>query len=312
MQRTIFLNIMNMLYPLKFRPRMKKMIWGSEKWEFSGVEGDISVAGNGFLKNNNLQELIEVYMGELVGDSVYNKYGIEFPVLVKLIDARDVLSIQVHPDDRLAAKRHRAYGKAEMWYVVDCEPGASIYVGFNRKVSREEYLDAVAAGTLPALLNKVAVKPGDAYYIPAGTIHSIGAGILIAEIEQTSDITYRIYDWGRTDEEGMPRELHTELAADAIDFGAPQDYDITRTPVVNAAVELKQCPYFTTNLIELDGAIVRDYMSLESFVIYMCVEGEFTVQGEKVVRGESILLPAVIDTATLEGRARLLEVYIEI
>lgn len=312
-----------MLYPLKFKPRTKERIWGGENWQVSGVEGDISVVSNGFLKSNNLQELIEVYMGELVGDSVFNKYGIEFPVLVKFIDARDTLSIQVHPDDRLATGRHGAYGKTEMWYVVDCAPGASLYVGFNRKVSREEYLAAVAAGTLPALLNKVEVKPGDAYFIPAGTIHALGGGIVVAEIQQTSDVTYRVDDWGRTDDEGMPRELHTELAVDAIDFGAPQDHDITRAPVANAAVELKKCPYFTTNLIELDGALGRDYAALDSFVMYVCVEGEFTVrtgqggtadagQGEKIARGESILLPSVIDAAILEGRARLLEVYIEV
>lgn len=288
------------------------MIWGSEKWEISGVEDDISVMANGFLKNNNLQEIIEVYMGELVGDGVFNKYGLEFPVLVKLIDARDTLSIQVHPDDRLAAERHNAWGKTEMWYVMDCMPEASLYIGFNRKVSKEEYLAAVEAGTLPALLNKVAVKPGDAYFIPAGTVHAIGAGITIAEITQTSDITYRIYDWGRTDEEGLPRELHPELAVDAIDFGAPQNYDITRLPAVNEAVELKQCPWFTTNLIELDGVFKRDYAALDSFVIYLCVEGDCRVQGEKIARGESILIPAVVDAVTLEGHAKLLEVYLEI
>ena len=183
-----------MLYPLKFKPLYKERIWGGqrlasamgkklpegvkigESWEISGVEGDVSVVANGCLKSNNLQELIEVYMGDLVGEKIYDKYGLEFPVLIKLIDAEDVLSIQVHPDDKLAEERHHSYGKTEMWYVIAAEPGASLYVGFNRQVTRQEYLDAVAAGTLPSLLNKVEVKAGDAYFIPAGTVHAIGAG----------------------------------------------------------------------------------------------------------------------------------------
>ena len=321
-----------MLYPIKFKPRLKEMLWGGtrlgsvmgkklpegkkigESWEVSGVQGDLSTVSNGFLKGNNLQEIIEIYMGEMVGEQVFAKYGDEFPVLIKLIDAHDVLSIQVHPDDRLAAERHNAYGKTEMWYVVDCEPDAVLYVGFNRRVTESEYLDAVAGGTVDELLNKVHVKPGDAYFIPAGTIHAIGKGLLIAEIQETSDVTYRVFDWDRVDEKGQMRELHTELALAAIDFGQPQNYNVTRTPVANTAVELKSCPYFTVNVVELDGRMPNVNVARDSFTIYMCVDGEYLIEregaaAEKVAKGETVLLPADLGAVTLTGRARLLEIY---
>jgi mannose-6-phosphate isomerase len=285
-----------------------------ESWELSGVQGDLSVADNGFLKGNNLQEIVEIYMGEMVGERVFAKYGDEFPVLIKLIDAHDVLSIQVHPDDELAADRHNAYGKTEMWYVVECEPDAELYVGFNRRVSESEYLDAVAGGTVTELLNKVRVCPGDAYFIPAGTIHAIGKGLLIAEIQETSDVTYRVFDWDRVDEKGQMRELHTDLALAAIDFGEPQEYNITQKPIVNTPVKLKSCPYFTVNIIELDGSMPRNHADMDSFVIYLCVEGEYSIgranaPAEKIAKGETVLLPADLNTVTLSGHARLLEIY---
>lgn len=322
-----------MLYPLKFKPRFKERIWGGntladrmgkklpegkkigESWELSGVEGDISVVSNGKLKGNNLEELIEVYMGELVGDKVFSQFGIEFPLLIKLIDARDVLSIQVHPDDELARERHNSYGKTEMWYVIDNEPGSFLYVGFKEKVSRGQYLDAVAEGTLPELLARWEVKPGDAYFIPAGTIHAIGKGLLIAEIQQTSDVTYRVDDWGRLDDNGKPRELHTELAVDAIDFGQPHDLNVTATPIVNEPVNIADSAYFTTNEIELEGTLERDYASLDSFVIYMCLGGSLKVGysgGEETLgKGETMLIPAELDSVTLSGNGNLLEVYIK-
>ncbi|MDR0510174.1 MAG: class I mannose-6-phosphate isomerase [Rikenellaceae bacterium] len=322
-----------MLYPLKFRPLLKERIWGGdllstamgkrlpagkkigESWEISGVVGDISTVASGALKGNNLQELIEVYMGDLVGEKVYERFGLEFPLLIKLIDAEDVLSVQVHPDDALAAERHNSFGKTEMWYVVDCLPGASLYVGFDGRVTREQYLAAVAAGELPSLLRRVEVRPGDTFFIPAGTIHAIGKGILIAEIQQTSDVTYRVDDWGRVDDNGNPRQLHTELAVDAIDFEGGQNCIATRQPVRNEAVTLVECPYFTTNVVELDGEMLRDYSRLDSFVIYICLDGSTSIRGVDgsetvVVNGESVLLPAEESEATLTGRSRLLEVYI--
>lgn len=322
-----------MLYPLKFKPLFKERIWGGdalrrvmgkhlpagkpigESWEISGVEGDVSQVANGKLKGNDLNELVEVYMGDLVGERIFERYGEEFPLLIKLIDAQDVLSIQVHPDDELAASRHHSYGKTEMWYIVDAEPGAAIYLGFERQVTREEYLAAVADGTLASLLRRIEVRPGDAYFIPAGEIHAIGKGLLIAEIQQTSDITYRVDDWGRVDASGKPRELHTELAVDAIDFGEPRDNNITVAPVANTPVLMKRCPYFTVNVLRVEGGVARDYTQLDSFVIHMCLSGGFEVRAggsvETLRQGETILIPADMDEVTLAGNGTLLEIYVE-
>ena len=250
-----------MLYPLKFKPIYKERIWGGRKietvfgkklpetekigesWELSGVDGDISVVANGKLKGNNLQELIEIYMGDLVGDRVFEKYGEEFPLLIKLIDADDNLSIQVHPDDKLAAERHHSFGKTEMWYVVGHEPDARLYLGFNQPVDKEKYLEYLEAGKLAELLNAYKVEDGDSYFIPAGTIHAIGKGLLIAEIQQTSDITYRVFDWNRVDPKtGKGRELHTALALDAIEYKARSDYKTIAAPRTNAPVTLEKCP----------------------------------------------------------------------
>lgn len=321
-----------MLYPLKFKPLLKERIWGGsrmrsvlgkrlpsgkkigESWELSGVEGDLSVVANGYLAGNDIEELIEVYMGDLVGDTVYEKFGVEFPLLIKFIDAAEALSIQVHPDDALAAERHNAYGKTEMWYVLDSDADANLYLGFNRNVSREEYLDSVEAGTLSDMLTRVDVKPGDAYFIPAGTIHSIGGGVMVLEIQQTSDITYRVFDWTRTDKDGNSRELHTDLAVDAMDFHRRDDLDITVVPKPHEAVPMQSCDYFASSLLSVDGTMVRPYVELDSFVIYVCVNGsaDMVWDGgrEKIAKGETVLIPAEMDEITLEGKARIIEVYI--
>ncbi len=285
-----------------------------ESWELSGVEGDLSVVANGYLAGNDIEELIEVYMGDLVGDTVYEKFGVEFPLLIKFIDAAEALSIQVHPDDALAAERHNAYGKTEMWYVLDSDADANLYLGFNRNVSREEYLDSVEAGTLSDMLTRVDVKPGDAYFIPAGTIHSIGGGVMVLEIQQTSDITYRVFDWNRTDKDGNSRELHTDLAVDAMDFHRRDDLDITVVPKPHEAVPMQSCDYFASSLLSVDGTMVRPYVELDSFVIYVCVDGsaDMVWDGgrEKIAKGETVLIPAEMDEITLEGKARIIEVYI--
>lgn len=321
-----------MLYPLKFKPLLKERIWGGsrmrsvlgkrlpsgkkigESWELSGVEGDLSVVANGYLAGNDIEELIEVYMGDLVGDTVYEKFGVEFPLLIKFIDAAEALSIQVHPDDALAAERHNAYGKTEMWYVLDSDADANLYLGFNRNVSREEYLDSVEAGTLSDMLTRVDVKPGDAYFIPAGTIHSIGGGVMVLEIQQTSDITYRVFDWNRTDKDGNSRELHTDLAVDAMDFHRRDDLDITVVPKPHEAVPMQSCDYFASSLLSVDETMVRPYVELDSFVIYVCVDGsaDMVWDGgrEKIAKGETVLIPAEMDEITLEGKARIIEVYI--
>lgn len=285
-----------------------------ESWELSGVEGDLSVVANGYLAGNDIEELIEVYMGDLVGDTVYEKFGVEFPLLIKFIDAAEALSIQVHPDDALAAERHNAYGKTEMWYVLDSDADANLYLGFNRNVSREEYLDSVEAGTLSDMLTRVDVKPGDAYFIPAGTIHSIGGGVMVLEIQQTSDITYRVFDWNRTDKDGNSRELHTDLAVDAMDFHRRDDLDITVVPKPHEAVPMQSCDYFASSLLSVDETMVRPYVELDSFVIYVCVDGsaDMVWDGgrEKIAKGETVLIPAEMDEITLEGKARIIEVYI--
>lgn len=326
-----------MLYPLKFKPILKEQIWGGDKlikagkklprnmksgtpvgesWELSGVKRNISIAENGFLKSNNLQELIEVYMGDLVGDEVYEKFGLEFPVLVKFIDASEKLSVQVHPGDDLAFERHGTRGKTEMWYVIDTEPGASLYVGFNRPVSRAEYQDAVAENRLGELLQHFEVKKGDSFYIPAGTVHAIGEGVLVAEIQETSDITYRIDDWGRVDADGKPRKLHIADAADAIDFGHYDTaYRCTASGQPSGSVRnLVSSPYFITNFIKAADDVIRNYAVLDSFVILICTEGNCVVSydgGEESLTAlNTLLIPADIDEITISGAADLLEVFI--
>jgi mannose-6-phosphate isomerase len=323
------------LYPLKFTPVLKEKIWGGQKistilnkqagqlsnigesWEISGIQGDMSVASNGFLAGNSLQELIEVYMGDLVGEKVYEKFGIEFPLLIKFIDAQDVLSIQVHPDDITAEERHQAYGKTEMWYVIDAENDAELICGFKVDCNKQDYLTALRSGALKDLLNVEKVHSGDVFFIPAGRVHAIGSGILLAEIQQTSDVTYRIYDWGRVDDKGNPRELHTDLATDVINFKAEENYKTDYDIVPNKTVNLVECNYFKTNILDFEGAVEKDYNLIDSFVIFMCIEGEFQIQSdadatEIVKKGETVLIPAVLKNLVLkaERQTKLLEVYI--
>lgn len=322
------------MYPLKFQPIYKERIWGGRKletifgkklpattepigesWELSGVAGDISVVANGTLKGNNLQELIGIYMGDLVGDSVFERFGEEFPLLIKLIDANDYLSIQVHPDDKLAAERHNSYGKTEMWYVIDAETGSKLYLGFNQPVDKQKYITYLEAGKLEELLNSFTVKADDLFFIPAGAIHAIGKGIVIAEIQQTSDITYRVYDFNRRDAKGNTRELHTELALDAIDYTARRDYNVSKPAKRNEAVELQSCPYFASAIIELDGTISEDYAMRDSFTVYICLSGSATIEAEgcdkqTIQKGETVLIPAVLDEIKLTGTAKIITTWL--
>lgn len=327
---------MNDLYPLKFNPIYKEKIWGGQKlatelqkdisqiercgesWEISAVQGDISKVKNGFLKGNNLQELIEVYMGDLVGDKVYQKFGMEFPLLIKFIDANDDLSIQVHPDDDLAKKRHNAYGKTEMWYVIDAEKDAKLISGFNRDVTKKEYMKHIENNSLPKILNYEKVKTGDVFFIPAGRIHAIGKGILLTEIQQTSDVTYRIYDYNRKGKDGKPRELHNDLALSAIDFSHHKDYRTHYEKKKNDTANIVQCPYFTTNIIDFDKKITKDFSLLDTFVIYICLEGSLEVIDEKtgkesLNKGETVLLPATMKRFELKPikQSTVLEVFIK-
>ena len=322
-----------MLYPLKFTPILKDKIWGGSKlkslfckplatdklgesWELSGYEGDESVVTNGFLAGNNLTELIEVYMGELVGDQIFDNYGLTFPLLFKLIDANDNLSIQVHPGDEEAAERHNSFGKTEMWVVVDADPTGKLIIGFKEDCDKETYIESLENGTVEDLLQSVPVKKGDVFFIPAGLVHAIGKGTVIAEIQQSSDITYRIYDYKRTDDKGNERELHTEQALDVINFSASKKPKTAYKAKLNEVTPLVDCNYFTTNMICFDAAINRNYTSLDSFVVYMCLEGNFVIKsaGEKTIvnKGDTVLIPASIDELMLipDSEVTLLEVYV--
>ncbi len=322
-----------MLYPLKFTPILKDKIWGGtklkslfnkvaktdklgESWELSGYEGDESVVTNGFLEGNNLTELIEIYMGELLGDKLYDEYGLSFPLLFKLIDANENLSIQVHPGDEVAAERHNSYGKTEMWYVVDADPGSELIIGFKKDCTREEYLEALDNDKVEDLLQKVSVKKGDVFFIPAGLVHAIGKGVVVAEIQQSSDITYRIYDYKRKDDQGNERELHTEQALDVINFAASKNPGTAYNAQLNEITLLVECDYFTTNMIRFDAPVTRNFGTIDSFVVYMCLDGSMTIEsyGEKTIvqKGDTILIPASINEIGLipNSEVTLLEVYV--
>jgi mannose-6-phosphate isomerase len=326
---------MQQLYPLKFTPILKDKIWGGKKlnnllykseasdkagesWEISGVKDNVSEVANGFLAGNNLQELIEVYMGDLVGQKVFEKFGTEFPLLIKYIDAADDLSIQVHPNDKQAAERHNSFGKTEMWYVMQADEDARLISGFNQEVDKDLYLQKLEEKKILDILNSEVVKPGDVFFMPAGRIHAIGSGCLIAEIQQTSDITYRVYDFDRKDDHGNTRELHTEQAVDVIDYSFYSNYKTSYKVQPNIPGNLAKCEYFTTNLVELSGSIERDMVAFDSFVIYMCVDGQAEIIQENqdvtvLKKGETVLVPAELTQYYLRapGHATLLEVYIE-
>ncbi|MCX6284237.1 MAG: mannose-6-phosphate isomerase [Bacteroidetes bacterium] len=324
---------MNTLYPLKFKPLFREKIWGGQKmksslginfdphpsigeaWMLSGVPGSQTRVANGFLKGNELNELLEIYMDELVGEKNFAKHKEEFPILVKFIDANDWLSVQVHPDEALAAKRKLGGGKTEMWYVLDAIPGAQLISGFNMKIGRDFYVKNVKEKTLGNILNFETVGKGDVFYMPAGRVHALGPGILLAEIQQTSDTTYRIYDWDRVDNEGKAREMHTELALDAIDFNVPQSYRTEYSASENHTVSLVQCPYFLTSLLDFNLPIAKDYSEIDSYVILICLEGDaeiaFVSGKEYITKGEVLLIPAFLDKITLFPRpsCKILEVY---
>ena len=322
------------MYPLKFKPILKSMIWGGhrlleikkgqygridteklygESWDISGLDGNLSVVSNGMLKGNNLQEILEVYMGDLVGEKNFEQYGFDFPLLVKNLDCNDTLSVQVHPNDELAAERHDSFGKTEMWYIADAEEGAVIYLGFkNKNITREEYIKAVAEGTVADILQAVPVKKGDVFFIPAGTVHALAKGLNVIEIQQTSDITYRIFDWNRVDSEGNSRELHTALAVDAIDFeSGVEECRRTYTVTPNEEVNIVDCDFFKTDMLVVDGKVELDYCKRDSFTIYMCIEGETKVtldgeESETLRTGEVMLVPAIANEVVIEGKAQIL------
>jgi mannose-6-phosphate isomerase len=308
-------------YPFKFHPILKEKIWGGQKiktelnkdfspyencgesWEVSGVPDNISVVREGPLTGTSLPDLIEIYKGDLVGEKVFKQEGNEFPLLVKFIDANQDLSIQVHPDDALARQRHDSLGKTEMWYIFQADPGARLIAGFNQPLNKEKYLEHFNSGSLMSVLNQESVAPDDVFFVPAGRVHTIGKGILLAEIQQTSDITYRIYDFDRVDKQGNSRELHTEEALDALDFNHYPEYKTPYDQSINAAVSIAKCPFFEVNRLYFDQTTTRTYSHLDSFVIYVCVDGKLKLQWNgqhtTLVKGEAVLVPATIKNLTL-------------
>jgi len=319
---------------LKFEPILKDKIWGGEKlieilnkksnrkdigesWEISDVEGDTSVVSNGPLKGKDLKQLINEYKSDLVGRNVYKHFGEKFPLLIKFIDAKEALSIQLHPHDDLAKKRHNSFGKTEMWYVMQADEKGDLIVGFKNDVTKEEYLYHLENKSLTEILNIDEVSSGDVYFIPTGRVHAIGAGVLLAEIQQTSDITYRVYDWDRQDSEGNYRDLHKDEAIDAIDYSSKSSYKTSYKKTQNSASEIVSCPYFTTNVLLIKGKISVDHSEKDSFVIYMCVQGEvifeYKNQKEALSIGETLLVPACIKQFVIRSNSNseLLEVFIK-
>ena len=316
----------------KFEPLLKQTIWGGNKivafkhiqsdmenvgesWEVSGVPGDESVVANGECKGKTLNEVLAEMKQKLVGEENYKRFGDRFPLLIKFIDARQDLSIQVHPDDETAHRQGKAMGKTEMWYVMDSDEDASLKVGLKKKITPEEYARMVEDDTICDALGNYKVKSGDCFFIPAGRIHAICSGSFIAEIQQTSDVTYRIYDYKRKDMNGNYRELHTKEAAEAIDYTVLDDYRTEYTPVKNEATQLVSCPLFTTAVYDLTEPMTLDYSELDSFVILIALKGEgsiLTSSGNSYSfrEGESILLPATTEMVKVEGNIKFLETFV--
>lgn len=319
------------LHPLKFQPILKDKIWGGQKlnqhfnkasdskilgesWEISTVPEDVSIVSNGELKGETLQKLVEDYKSEFLGTKNYERFGNEFPLLIKFIDAKEDLSIQLHPNDSLAKERHNSFGKTEMWYVMQADKDANLIVGFNQQMNKETYLKHLENKSLTEILNFDKVKEGDTYFIESGRVHAIGAGVLLAEIQQTSDVTYRVYDWDRVDANGNERELHNDIAIDAFDFNMKNDFRVGYSTQKNTSNSMVSCPYFTTNFIELDSELKKQNTH-DSFIIYMCVDGDVEIitnnSTETISKGETLLLPAQIKNYTLKTKyGKLLEVYV--
>lgn len=313
---------------IKFQPYLKSVLWGGEKivqykgintnqrqigesWEISGIQGRESVVSEGTNSGLTIVELIRKYKGALVGEKVYKKYGETFPILVKFIDAKQDLSLQVHPNDDIAKKRHNSSGKTELWYIIDTDNNAKINVGFTQEISKKEYEQRVANNTIMDVVACFNSHPGDIFYLPAGRIHSIGAGNLIAEIQQTCDITYRVYDFNRRDAQGNARELHTKLAKHAIDYTVHNSY-VTSCPDNNPGeINLIKCEYFNTSRIILDNSYEIDSPNADSFRIIMCLKGNVEITDDKgnktmLSQGETVLVPAITEKLFLSGKAELL------
>ncbi|MEC4113962.1 type I phosphomannose isomerase catalytic subunit [Myroides pelagicus] len=316
-------------YPIVFEPIFKERIWGGvklntvlgkeihsdkvgESWEASGVTDNVSIVANGVYKGVNLEELIDQYPNEILGAYIFNRFGKQFPLLFKFLDAKEDLSIQLHPDDALAKRRHNSLGKTEMWYVMQADPGARVVVDFKKGVQQEDYMKHLEEKTLPSILNEIPVKKGDVFFIETGTIHAIGGGILLVEIQQTSDITYRVYDWDRLDDQGNSRELHVDLAKDAINYG-PKQVELTYEQSLNKANAIVDCPFFSVNYVPLESEYHKQKVT-DRFFFYVCTEGscvfEIADKQYSFAQGDSILIPAAISDFVITGKATLLEIFV--
>lgn len=326
---------MESLYPLTFQPNLHELVWGGHKlqvlkglprdnrrlgesWEISDVPTSQSVVAEGPLAGKTLSELVGRYGPSLLGHHIFEADGRSFPLLVKFIDAQDDLSIQVHPNDALAKERHNKLGKTEMWYVMDAEPGATLLAGFKEKITRKEYRRRVADGSIVDVLARHEVHPGDVFFIPAGRVHAICSGILLCEIQQSSDVTYRLFDYHRLGLDGQPRQLHTDEALDAIDFNVYANYRTAYTPVDEGAVRIVDCRYFVVSVLSTSTLLRRNLLAEDSFVTLSCLSGRGvirTASGNTVElhKGMSCLVPAVeadFDVEALDGDAfRLLESF---
>lgn len=320
------------LYPLKFVPILKDKVWGGaklqsmfnkasnsnsvgESWELSGVSGNISKVANGPYAGLDLNQLLTRYPVEVLGNPVYSKYGHVFPLLFKFIDAKEDLSVQVHPDDKFAKAKHNSFGKTEMWYIMQADPGAQLIVDFKSPISKSTYLEHLEKKTIASLLNYCQVEQGESYFIPPGTIHAICGGVLLAEIQQTSDITYRVYDWDRPDKAGNYRELHNELAVETLNFNAPRDQQLKYSKTKNEPNDLCKSDFFETKYLDLNQTTERTFAHLDSFVVYMCVSGGCVIELNQnkvtVNTGETVLIPAQASQVTIQTTtAELLEVCV--
>lgn len=316
--------------PIKFVPIIKDKIWGGhrlskllgkdigslpnggESWELSAVEGNISVIANGELKGIPLDKAIETYGAELVGQKVYAQHGNDFPLLVKFIDAADNLSIQVHPDDKMAKERHNSFGKTEMWYILDADEDSQIITGFSRQSSKEEYQPLLNEGKFIDILGAHNVQRGDVFFIPSGRIHAINKGVMVAEIQQTSDITYRVFDYNRRDAQGNTRELHVNEAKEALNFSDTDSGKVSYSLKTNDRTDVVKCPFFNTGIVAVDGSCPRDYSDIDSFVILMCVKGAVIADDVEIKCGETALVPACSKGVTMTSaeHSEVLEVYI--
>lgn len=313
---------MSALYPLFFTPIPKERLWGGdqlqrflnksfqgetigESWELSAVSGDVSVVSEGPLKGQRLDELIEKHKGELVGHDVYKRFGNDFPVLIKYIDAQKDLSVQLHPHDHLARERHNSFGKNEMWYIMNAEPNAQLIAGFAKDTTQAEYQQYLDRGAIEDLLHYETIDKGDVFFIRTGTVHAIGAGILLAEIQQTSDVTYRIFDWNRTDKNGNTRELHTELALDAIDYQKRDNHLVNYTKIANQRNSVVSSPYFTTDIVPVNGKLSVPTTTIDSFVVLMAVRGDTVIEVDgktyPLPFGSTVLLPACLSAFSLQA-----------